>query len=131
MIASPTVSARIAVAEDDPAVRKSFVKLLEAMGHKVVVVAADGEQLVDECIKHEVDLVFADFHLPVMDGLAAAELIAARGIPVVLISGHPDVNNIVLDHEPIALIIQKPATAADLRAAIEKLLHQGAAWRAA
>ena len=113
---------RIAVAEDDPAVRTTFVRLLEAMGHAVVCAVSNGEELVDGCVVGEVDLVFTDFHLPVMDGLAAAELIADKGIPVVLISGHPDAREIVVDYEPVALLIRKPVTIADIESAIAQLL---------
>jgi CheY-like chemotaxis protein len=118
MATAHVASARIAVAEDDPVVRQTFVRLLEALGHKVVCAAADGEALVDGCANGGVDLVFTDFHLPVMDGLAAAELIAARGIPVVLVSGHPDADQIVVNAEPVSLLIRKPVTIESLQAAI-------------
>ncbi len=122
MVASHTPQFRIAVAEDDAAVRQTFVQLLEAMGHRVVCVAADGEQLVNACVQGEVDLVFTDFHLPLMDGLEAAELIAGKGIPVVLISGHPDAEQIVVDFEPVVMMIRKPATIDKLRAAIDQIV---------
>jgi CheY-like chemotaxis protein len=109
---------RIAVAEDDAANRKTFTRLLEALGHSVVLSVADGHELVDGCRTLEIDLVFADFHLPEMDGLAAAEHLAGKGIPVVIISGHADAQNIVVDHEPIEMVIEKPATIDDLRTAI-------------
>jgi CheY-like chemotaxis protein len=117
-----TTPVRIAVAEDDPAVRKTFVRLLEALGHLVVCAASDGEELVDGCVAGEVDLVFTDFHLPVMDGLAAAELIASKGIPVVLISGHPDAREIVVDCEPVAMLIRKPVTIDDVQTAIARVV---------
>jgi hypothetical protein len=41
-----------------------------------------------------------------MDGLAAAEMLAEKGIPVVLISGHADAENIVVDREPISCSLQ-------------------------
>jgi CheY-like chemotaxis protein len=122
MTFSQTSQFRIAVAEDDAAVRQTFVHLLEAMGHQVVCVAADGEQLVSACVPGEVDLVFTDFHLPLMDGLEAAEHIAGKGIPVVLISGHPDAEQIVVDFEPVAMMIRKPATIEKVRAAIEQIM---------
>jgi len=122
MAEARVASARIAVAEDDPAVRQTFVRLLEALGHTVVCAAADGETLVDGCTAGEVDLVFTDFHLPVMDGLAAAELIAAKGIPVVLVSGHPDADQIVVSHEPVCLLIRKPVTIEGLQDAIDRLV---------
>lgn len=96
--------------------------LLEALGHVVVCAAADGEALVDGCAAGDVDLVFTDFHLPVMDGLAAAELIAAKGIPVVLVSGHPDARQIVVDNEPVTMLIRKPVTVDELQAAIAQVM---------
>lgn len=113
---------RIAVAEDDPVVRRTFVLLLEALGHTVVCAAADGAALVDGCASAEVDLVFTDFHLPVMDGLEAAELLSEKGIPVVLVSGHPDAREIVVDSEPVAMLIRKPITMGELQAAIEQVM---------
>jgi CheY-like chemotaxis protein len=109
---------RIAVAEDHDVSRKMLISLLEALGHTVPVAVPDGHDLVDGCKSTEVDLVFADFHLPHMDGLAAAEHLAGMGIPVVIISGHIDAENIIVDHEPIEMVIRKPATIDDLREAI-------------
>jgi CheY-like chemotaxis protein len=97
----------IAVAEDDEAHRTVFVRVLEALGYDVPVSVGDGHELVDSCKSVKIDLVFADFHLPDMDGLAAAEHLAGWGIPVVIISGHEDAENIVVDHEPIEMVLRK------------------------
>ena len=53
----------------------------------------------------------------------AAELIAGKGIPVVLISGHPAAEQIVVDFEPVAMMIRKPATIEKPRAAIEQIMY--------
>jgi CheY-like chemotaxis protein len=87
------------------------------------VSVGDGHELVDSCKSVKIDLVFADFHLPDMDGLAAAEHLAGWGIPVVIISGHEDAENIVVDHEPIEMVLRKPATIGDLRKAIQHVLN--------
>ena len=109
---------RIAVAEDDEANRTAIVRLLEALGHTVPISVADGHDLVNGCKSTEIDLVFADFQLPKMDGLAAAEHLAGLGIPVVIVSGHVDAENIVVDHEPIEMVLRKPASIDGLRQAI-------------
>ena len=49
---------RIAVAEDEPDVRSTFVKILELLGHKVVCAVGNGEELVEQCIQLEVDIAF-------------------------------------------------------------------------
>lgn len=117
-----STAVRIAIADDEPDVRAVFMRFLEALGHTVVLAAGDGDELVNKCAESEVDVVFVDLDMPVMDGLAAGELLAARGVPVVLVSGHPDAEEVVLEHEPFAWRIRKPATAEAVSRAIERAL---------
>ena len=115
--------ARIALADDVPGVRQAMVLLLEHLGHKVVCVASNGVELLDQCSEQQVDVVFTDLDMPVMDGLAAAEELAERGIPVVLVTGHPDADEIVLEHEPVVVCIVKPVALESLQNAIEQALR--------
>src|SRR5947199_10514916 len=110
MAESSIAQIRIAVAEDEPDVRKTFVKLLECLGHKVVCSVANGEELIEQCRLDEVDIAFVDLDMPVIDGLAAAEIVSERGIPVILVSGHPDARQVVVEKEPVVARITKPAT---------------------
>jgi len=113
---------RIALAEDEPDIRVTFVRLLEQLGHKVVCAASNGEELIEHCLQEEVDLVFVDFDMPIMDGLAAAEHVGLRGIPVILISGHPDADQVVVEKEPVVMRIRKPVTIEALQNAIRQAL---------
>jgi response regulator NasT len=113
---------RIALAEDEDDLREVFVQLLELLGHQVVCAAGDGAELIRACSAQEVDVAIVDLEMPVMDGLTAAEEIAERGIPVVLVSGHPDVKEVVIEHEPVVTRIVKPATLESFRAAIAEAL---------
>ncbi len=113
---------RIAVAEDDPDVRTTFVRLLECLGHTVVCSAENGEELIDKCQPANIDVAFVDLDMPVVDGLAAAEVMAERGIPVVLVSGHPDARQVVVENEPVVTRITKPATVDDVGRAISAAL---------
>jgi response regulator NasT len=113
---------RIAVAEDEPDVRKTFVRLLERLGHTVVCSAANGEELIDQCANAQVDVAFVDLDMPVVDGLAAAEVVSERGIPVILVSGHPDARQVVVENEPVVARIVKPATIDELQRAIRTAL---------
>jgi response regulator NasT len=117
-----TAPVRIAVAEDEPDVRKTFVRLLECLGHQVVCSAANGEELIEQCAKTEVDVVFVDLDMPIIDGLAAAEIMAEKGIPVILVSGHPDASKVVVENEPVVARIVKPATVETLQRAIQQAL---------
>src|SRR3954467_7266612 len=113
---------RIAVAEDEPDVRKTFVRLLECLGHKVVCSVANGEELIEQCALGDVDVAFVDLDMPVIDGLAAAEIVSERGIPVILVSGHPDAREVVVENEPVVTRITKPASVEALQRAIKQAL---------
>ncbi len=124
MPSEQALSVRIAVAEDEPASRGILVRLLDALGHQVVHAVADGAELVDICCIEDVDLVVVDLDMPIMDGLATAEIFSQKGVPVVLISGHPDAQELVLEHEPVAACIRKPASLQTLRTAIAQALAE-------
>ncbi len=113
---------RIAVAEDEPDVRKTFVLLLERLGYKVVCSVSNGEELIDQCLQDSADIAFVDLDMPVVDGLAAAEVVSERGIPVILVSGHPDARQVVVEEEPVVARISKPATPDDLQRVIKQAL---------
>jgi DNA-binding NtrC family response regulator len=113
---------RIALADDEPDLRTSMARLLTLLGHEVVYSAANGAELLEACNVHAVDLVILDLDMPIMDGLTAAEELAERGIPAVLVSGHPDVQEVVLEHEPVVTRVMKPATVDKLRDAIRVAL---------
>ena len=118
---------KIAVAEDEPDVRKTFVRLLELLGHNVVCSVGNGEELINQCQTLEVDIAFVDLDMPIIDGLAAAEIISERGIPVVLVSGHPDARQVVVENEPVVARLSKPATVEELQRAIKKALDSRSA----
>jgi CheY-like chemotaxis protein len=111
---------RIALADDNPDLRRVMATMVERLGHRTVLTAADGAELIELCSAAEIDIVLADLDMPEVDGLEAAEDLSRRGIPVVLISGHQDVNQVVLEHEPIVACIRKPATLETLRQAVEQ-----------
>jgi CheY-like chemotaxis protein len=115
--------ARVALADDVPGMRKVMIRLLETLGHKVICAVSNGAELVDACAGKRVDVVCTDFDMPVMDGLAAAQELAERGIPVVLVTGHSDADEIVLDREPIVVCVWKPVEMETLQSAIEQALR--------
>ncbi len=121
-MATDSIAVRIAVAEDEPDIRRTFVRLLEHLGHEVIFAVANGAELLDQSLEENVDVVFVDLDMPIMDGLAAAEEVERKGIPVILISGHPDSESVVIDAEPVVARITKPATLESLQLAIEQAL---------
>ena len=81
--------ARILVAEDNVVNQKVIRNLLGRIGCHVYVVA-EGAQAVALCQEKEIDLVFMDCQMPVMDGYEAAAAIRAMsnrtGIPIIAIT---------------------------------------------
>lgn len=121
-MAARTAQVRIALADDVPGNRTTMIRLLERLGHNVICAVSNGAELVDECAGQEVDVVFTDLDMPVMDGLAAAQELSEKGIPVILVSGHPDAEEIILEHEPVVTCVLKPASLDSLQSAIEQAL---------
>jgi two-component system, response regulator PdtaR len=78
---------RIAVAEDEPDVRDYFRRILPQLGHEVVGVAADGEELVQLCRDQLPDLVITDLRMPGMDGDQAMRLVCSeRPTPCIFVT---------------------------------------------
>jgi two-component system, response regulator PdtaR len=111
---------RIAIADDEPDMRDYFVKILPRLGHEVVVVAADGAELVRRCKEQRPDLVITDIKMPDMDGIdAAVRLYEHLSVPVILVSAFHDpelIERAEMDHVMSYLV--KPIKQADLEPAI-------------
>ncbi|WP_396415574.1 MULTISPECIES: ANTAR domain-containing response regulator [unclassified Kocuria] len=112
---------RVVVAEDDSMIRMDVVEMLSAEGYEVVGEAADGRRAVELAREHEPDLVLMDVKMPVLDGISAAEEIAAERIaPVVLLTAFSQKELVERAREAGAMAyVVKPYTAADLIPAIE------------
>lgn len=102
----------ILVAEDEPLNQLSLRKILESAGHQVVV-AENGQQVLNLLSTHEFDFVIMDLHMPVMDGLEAMREIrrlererylrlrdpqtTLRHIPIIAVTAH----TLNVDHKTV------------------------------
>ncbi|HEX8298552.1 MAG TPA: response regulator transcription factor [Rubricoccaceae bacterium] len=84
---------RLAVAEDHPALRESLLRRLGFFSDvEVVLVAPDGQALVDGLATAQVDVVLMDIEMPTLDGVAATEAVARRwpAVAVVMLTVFED-----------------------------------------
>jgi response regulator NasT len=108
------------VAEDEALIRLDLKEMLEEEGYEVVGEAGDGETAVKLAVSQRPDLVILDVKMPVLDGLSAAEQIAAERIaPVVILTAFSqrDFVERARDAGAMAYLV-KPFTKADLVPAI-------------
>lgn len=112
---------RVVVVEDETLIRLDTVEMLTEAGYEVVGQAGDGETGVRLVRELRPDVVLMDVKMPVLDGLTAAEQLAAEAVaPVVLLTAFSQ-SDIV--ERALAAGVQgfvvKPFTAADLLPALE------------
>jgi len=112
---------RVLIAEDEALIRLDLKEMLEEEGYVVAGEAADGEQAVALAIELRPDLVILDVKMPKLDGIAAAEQIAAARIaPVVILTAFSQRELVERASEAGAMAyVVKPFSAKDLLPTIE------------
>lgn len=121
----PSRSLRVLVAEDHPINLKYMNILLQKMGHQATF-CENGQQALQLLAENSFDVVLLDYHMPVLDGLAATEAIRAldgpaRDIKVILVTA-----DVVNDTRKRALEVgvneftSKPLQAEDLERALAR-----------
>jgi AmiR/NasT family two-component response regulator len=112
---------RVLIAEDEALIRLDLKEMLEEEGYSVVGEAGDGEAAIKLAAELRPDLVILDVKMPVLDGISAAERIAAERIAPVLILTAFSQRELVeraRDAGAMAYLV-KPFTPGDLTPAIE------------
>lgn len=112
---------RVVVVEDEALIRLDVVEMLTEAGYEVVGQAGDGEAGIRVVRETRPDVVLMDVKMPILDGISAAESLAADGIaPIVLLTAFSQSD---LVERALAAGVQgyvvKPFSMADLRPAIE------------
>ncbi len=112
---------RVVIAEDEALIRLDLKEMLEEEGYDVVAEAADGEAAVERVTALRPDLAIFDVKMPVLDGISAAERIAADRIaPVVILTAFSQRELVERARDAGAMAyLVKPFTKADLVPAIE------------
>ena len=114
-------SVRVIIAEDEALIRLDLKEMLEEEGYEVAGEAADGQKAVELASTLKPDLVILDVKMPILDGISAAEQIAAQQIaPVVILTAFSQRELVERARDAGAMAyLVKPFTRADLVPAIE------------
>lgn len=127
---APTTGAAVrrtvVVAEDEALIRMDLAEMLTEEGYDVVGQAGDGARAIELAEQHRPDLVILDVKMPVLDGIAAAEAIAAQRIaPVVILTAFSQRELVERARDAGAMAyLVKPFTQSDLVPAIEMALSR-------
>ena len=114
------------IAEDEALIRLDLKEMLEEEGFEVVAEAGDGETAVALVETHRPDLVVMDVKMPRLDGISAAERIAAaRLAPVVMLTAFSQRELVERARQAGAMAyLVKPFGKADLMPAVELALSR-------
>lgn len=117
----PPQTTRVVIAEDEALIRLDLKEMLEEEGYTVVGEAGDGQRAVELAREHRPDLVILDVKMPVMDGISAAEHIAADAIaPVLMLTAFSQRELVERARDAGAMAyLVKPFTKSDVVPAIE------------
>jgi two-component system, response regulator PdtaR len=117
---------RIVVADDEPDMRRYFLKILPRLGFDVVAAAENGQRLVELCRDHRPDLVITDERMPILNGLEAVRTLQReRPVPVILVSALEENSlRVRADSDQVMCHLVKPVRQADLGPAIKLALER-------
>jgi len=112
---------RVLIAEDEALIRLDLKEMLQEEGYEVVGEAGDGETAVRLAEELRPHLVVLDVKMPVLDGISAAERIAAARIaPVLMLTAFSQRELVERAREAGAMAyLVKPFSKSDLVPAIE------------
>jgi AmiR/NasT family two-component response regulator len=119
---------RVLLAEDEALIRLDLKEMLQEEGYEVVGEVGDGESAVKLAEQLRPDLIILDVKMPGMDGITAAERIAANRIaPVVILTAFSqrDLVERARDAGAMAYLV-KPFQKRDLLPAIEMAVSRHA-----
>jgi len=111
---------KILVADDEAIIRMGLQKMLDRLGHDVLL-ASNGREACHLADTLEPDCALLDVRMPVMDGLAAAEVIArGHALPIIMLTAYSDPELIErATRIPVQGYLVKPVTEEKLSAAIQ------------
>jgi DNA-binding response OmpR family regulator len=117
----------VLLTEDEPSLRQILSSYLKVDGH-IIEPAANGLEALAKYEPGAFDLVITDRAMPEMGGDALAAELQRRGStsPVIMLTGLGDLMNEVGERpDGVDLVVAKPVTLAELRAALVMVTQDG------
>jgi two-component system sensor histidine kinase EvgS len=123
---------RVLLVEDDLSNRLPTQKLLEKAGHTVLL-AENGSQALDLLAANDIDCIFMDVQMPVMNGVEATRAIrgsltlgAKQNVPIIALTAYAmDGDKETFLEAGMNGYVSKPATLEDLKQALRKIIAPG------
>jgi FixJ family two-component response regulator len=123
----PGKTIRIALVDDDPAVRDALKILLETYDVSVDCYSS-GMQLLNSAGRHAVDCLVLDLNLPDMSGIDVVRTLRRNGesVPAILISGGGSATTLQHAWQAGAhTLLEKPFSDVELLQAVEEAMGSG------
>lgn len=123
--------ARILVVDDEPALVKLLLFVLEKDSHEVRT-AADGLEALKAIEEARPELILLDVMMPGMDGYSLSARLqddpSLCSIPIIVLSAHPGMRDMFQAQGNVVRFVEKPFDSKNLRALVgEVLAASGAA----
>lgn len=118
-------TSRILLVDDDPALLRSYGRLLRSAGYDVST-ATNGRDAVDQVDADKFDVIISDIAMPNMDGIQLLRQVREHDllVPVVLVTGEPAVKTAVQALELGAFhYLTKPVSTEEMQKVIDRAVH--------
>ena len=116
----------VLLVEDDRSVRRYLEVTLQRSGYAVIT-ASDGLEGMKLALASDIDVVVTDAIMPQLSGQQLARFLRSNaklaGIPVVLLTGQENKQQVGSPDETIDAFLYKPVKAEELKNCLAKLLH--------
>jgi CheY-like chemotaxis protein len=118
----------ILIVDDNTQMRTIIGSVLTAVGCRRLHFAPDGRHGIDTLRRRSIDVIYVDYEMPVMNGLAFLE--AVRGLegpasftPVIMLTGHSDLKRLTAARDlGVNEFLSKPVTAESILKRLEAVI---------
>ncbi|MCH1624015.1 ANTAR domain-containing response regulator [Ferdinandcohnia quinoae] len=117
---------KLMIVDDDPITRMDLREMLLAEGYLVVAECKNGEEAIEQSMKHIPDLIIMDVKMPKLNGIKASKIIRSKlNVAILLLTAYSQ-RELIEDAKKsgVTAYLVKPVTEEDLIPAIEIALSQ-------